>query len=71
MGNGKPVFSMNQEIHFNLSHWKSAVMAMVCDRETGCDIEDSIEDGNEDLLETVFSFTERSIIRNDNIHIVS
>lgn len=37
---GKPYFPQHPNIHFNLSHCQSAVMAVVSDSRVGCDIED-------------------------------
>lgn len=36
---GKPVFSPENGIHFNLSHSKSAVMCAVSDAPVGCDVQ--------------------------------
>lgn len=38
-GNGKPCLLRHPEIHFNLSHSGSVVLAVFSDREIGCDLE--------------------------------
>lgn len=55
---GKPYLSDYPEIHFNLSHSGSMVMAAFGDREVGCDVE-QMADANEKVAERFFSEEEK------------
>ena len=61
--NGKPYFPEHPEIRFSLSHCRGAVMAVVSDREVGCDVEDVQADAPEELLRLAFSEEECKRIR--------
>ncbi len=56
---GKPYFPDRPDIHFNLSHCRGAVMAVIAGREVGCDIEDIPDVFPEELLDVAFSLDER------------
>lgn len=59
MTGGKPYFPEHPEIRFSLSHCRSAVMAVVADREVGCDIEDIVDSVTPELLEAAMNRDER------------
>lgn len=59
---GKPYLSDYPEIHFNLSHSGSMVMAAFGDREVGCDVE-KMAQANEKVAERFFSEEEKRALQ--------
>ena len=59
--NGKPCFAGAPQVHFNLSHAGSRVMAAVADCEVGCDIE-PVREIEEKLARRFFSESECAYI---------
>lgn len=53
--NGKPVMVGHEEIHFNMSHCKTAVACAVSDHPVGIDVETVPEKYNPSLAQYVFS----------------
>lgn len=60
---GKPYFPEFPDIHFSISHCKSAVMAVIDSAPVGCDIEDIQEDAPEEFIAISFSESEIHEIR--------
>lgn len=60
--NGKPFFPDYPDIHFSLSHCKTAVMAVIDSEEIGCDIEDIQKCVCPELIEYAFSAKEKQRI---------
>lgn len=61
---GKPFFPGRPDLRFSLSHTKGAAMAVIGDREVGCDIEEIDRHGGLDILDYAFSPEERETIVN-------
>ena len=59
---GKPFLKGHRDIHFNLSHCRSAVMCTVSRSPVGCDVEDVAATLDMDLCRTCFSNDEVSRI---------
>lgn len=59
---GKPYFPQYPHIHFNLSHCKSAVMAVISDKKVGCDIEDILSEKCLNMMPVVFKQEDIDII---------
>lgn len=59
---GKPYFPHYPHINFNLAHCKSAAMAVISDKEVGCDIEDVLTKESLILLHVVFKQEDIDII---------
>lgn len=60
---GKPYFPHHPRIRFNISHCRTAVMAVVSAVEIGCDIEDiACAPPDKELLDLAFSEREKSAI---------
>ena len=61
--NGKPWFPSRPDIHFSVSHCRSAVMVAISSQPVGCDIEDIVTDDDVGmLLEVAFSDEDRERI---------
>lgn len=63
---GKPYFPEFPDIHFNISHCQSAVMAIIDSAPVGCDIEDIQEDAAEEFIAISFSESEIHEIRDSD-----
>lgn len=59
---GKPYFPGISDLHFSLSHCRSAVMAVTDRYPVGCDIEEVLEELTPELLEVAFSAEEQRLI---------
>lgn len=60
---GKPYLTKYPEIHFNLSHSGTMVMAVFGDREVGCDVEQMAEAAGEKIAERFFTEQEKEALR--------
>lgn len=61
--NGKPWFPSRPDLHFSVSHCRSAVMVAISSQPVGCDIEDIVTDDDVGmLLEVAFSDEDRERI---------
>lgn len=60
---GKPIIIGHEDIHFNISHCKTAVACVVCDKPVGIDIESVDREANESLYSYTLCPAEEQKVR--------
>ncbi len=59
---GKPIFESKKDIKFNISHSKDTVIAVISNKEVGCDVE-KLRKYNENIIKKYFSNEEIDFIK--------